>query len=199
MNRQTSRRGFLAAVAVTMCGPALTRLAGQQGDSLAGRGTTGTLRDPEAAGQQRDRVTALDDNLFIQAVEHRLKCQCGCNLDVFTCRTTDFTCGTSPRMHRHVMALHAAGKDAQGIVDAFVAEYGEQVLMAPKPEGFNWAGYLLPGVLILGGGGVLATVLRRRIALRLSAASAAPTTPAAPAASPDDLDRLRRALGELES
>ena len=36
------------------------------------------------------------------ALEHRLKCQCGCILDVYTCRTTDFSCPVSPAMHRDV-------------------------------------------------------------------------------------------------
>ena len=31
---------------------------------------------------------------------------------------------------------------------AFVAKYGEQILMAPPPEGFNLAGYLVPGVAV---------------------------------------------------
>ena len=30
-------------------------------------------------------------------LEHQIHCQCGCNLDVYTCRTTDFSCEVSPR------------------------------------------------------------------------------------------------------
>ena len=39
------------------------------------------------------------------ALEHRLHCQCGCRLDIYTCRTTDFTCPVSPSMHRDVVSL----------------------------------------------------------------------------------------------
>ena len=47
-------------------------------------------------------------------------------------------------MHREVLALREHGlKSAQEVLDAFVAEYGEKALMAPKPEGFNLWGYLL--------------------------------------------------------
>jgi cytochrome c-type biogenesis protein CcmH/NrfF len=195
-----NRRGFLGVLGAGVLSTGGMSGA-QQFDSLAGRGATGTLRDPGVAGMPRDRVTAVDNDMFIQDVEHRIKCQCGCNLDVFTCRTTDFTCGTSPRMHREVLALHRSGKDAQGIVDAFVAQYGEQVLMAPKPVGFNWAGYLVPGVLVLLGGGILAAVLRRRIAATAGTSPMAASTSAAPvsSASPEDLERLRRALAGLES
>jgi cytochrome c-type biogenesis protein CcmH len=130
-------------------------------------------------------------------VEHRLKCQCGCNLDVYTCRTTDFTCRTSPAMHRAVLALQDQGKTAQEIADAFVAKYGEQALMAPKPEGFNLAGYLVPGVLILTIGGLLAAFLSRRRSALAAAAMVSP--PGTGGASTEDLERLKRALAELES
>src|SRR5690348_18097192 len=38
---------------------------------------------------------------------------CGCTLDVFTCRTTDFSCTYSPRLHREVLALRASGKRSE--------------------------------------------------------------------------------------
>jgi len=139
----TTRRAILAG-GLTL---GLARLLGAQ-DSLAGRGATGTLRDPGAAGRPRDPSTARDNDPFIYTVEHRIKCQCGCNLDVYTCRTTDFTCTFSPALHKEVLALHDEGKDADEIVAAFVAKYGEKILMAPPKEGFNWAGYLFPGIAI---------------------------------------------------
>src|SRR5689334_4172708 len=47
------------------------------------------------------------------ALEHRIRCQCGCTLDVYTCRTTDFSCQVSPSMHRDVMSLVSGGYSAQ--------------------------------------------------------------------------------------
>ena len=113
------------------------------------------------AGPQ-ERATARDNDAFIMGVEKRLRCTCGCNLDVYTCRTTDFSCGVSPRMHREVLALQDQGQNEKQIVDTFVARYGEVVLMAPKPEGFNLAGYFVPGVVVLLASGALAWYLRRR-------------------------------------
>ena len=94
------------------------------------------------------------------ALEHQLRCQCGCTLDVYTCRTTDFSCQVSPAMHRDVMALVAGGYSAPEIIDAFVDSYGERVLMAPKKEGFNWAGYLVPFGALAAGAAAVLVVLR---------------------------------------
>jgi cytochrome c-type biogenesis protein CcmH len=170
-------------------------------DSLAGRGSEGTLRDPYAAGRPRDVTRIEDYDERIKAIEHRLACNCGCTLDVFTCRTTDFTCTYSPKLHREVVAMDKAGKSAQKILDAFVAEYGEKALMAPKPEGFNLWGYLLPGSLILAAGaGLVAFVSRRRVAVAGSGAAGSGAGPgAAPStATPEELERLRQALAEVE-
>lgn len=95
------------------------------------------------------------------ALEHSIRCQCGCTLDVYTCRTTDFSCQVSPAMHRDVMALVEGGYSAQEILDAFVGTYGERALMSPKREGFNWAGYLVPFAALGAGSAALAVVLRK--------------------------------------
>ena len=94
------------------------------------------------------------------ALEHRIRCQCGCTLDVYTCRTTDFSCQVSPSMHRDVMALVSGGYSAQEIIDAFVGVYGERVLMAPSATGFNLLGWVAP-FAALGGGAILVAVMLR--------------------------------------
>ena len=95
------------------------------------------------------------------SLEHLLKCQCTCPLDVYTCRTTDFACPVSPSMHRDVMALIEGGHDEKEILAAFESVYGERVFTAPKREGFNLLGYLVPFVAIGGGGAAAALVIRR--------------------------------------
>lgn len=200
------RRGFLRAVlgaAAVPLAAGMRSAAGQGPGPLAGRGATGSLRDPSAAGPPRARTEPGEDGDAIKAIELRLHCTCGCNLDVYTCRTTDFSCSYSPRMHREVLALAREGKTAQQILDAFVAEYGESVLMAPKPEGFNLMGYLVPGGAVALGAAVLAFVIgrrERRRSLALAAASGAGAGPARAqvAATPEELERLRRALEEVE-
>src|SRR5437762_13531071 len=50
-------------------------------------------------------------------LEHQIHCQCGCNLDVYTCRTTDFACSVSPAMHADVMQLVSGGhRDRKSVV-----------------------------------------------------------------------------------
>ena len=163
-------------------------------DSLAGRGAVGTLRDPTALGRPLAPTTPADDAAQIQAIELKLACNCGCTLDVFTCRTTDFSCTYSPKLHREVLALRSQGLTAQQVLDAFVAKYGEKALMAPKPEGFNLAGYLVPGVLITAAGGVLAWLIGRR---RVVAVTDGPA-PLPMEASGAELERLRRELEQVE-
>ena len=106
----------------------------------------GTLRDPEPWVAPRDATAIEDYDERIKAIEHRLACNCGCTLDVFTCRTTDFTCTYSPKLHREVVAMDKAGKSAQEILDAFVAEYGEKALMAPEAGGVQPLGLSAPGL-----------------------------------------------------
>lgn len=197
------RLGGLAAVAT---GAGTARLVGQE--PLSGQGETGALRDPNSAGRPQERRSARDNDEFVTAVEHRLQCTCGCTLDIYTCRTTDFTCTYSPALHRDVLALQAEGKTADEIVAAFVAKYGEKILMAPKPEGFNIAGYVVPGIVILAIGGLMFLVLQRRT--RMRSAGAAPEAAPAPseamvvtptagvAATPDELERLNRELRQLD-
>lgn len=95
-------------------------------------------------------------------LEHQLHCMCGCNLDVYTCRTTDFSCPVSPRMHRDIMALVAGGYPAPDIIKAFVNTYGQTVLMAPPEHGFfNLTGYFMPFVALMGGLALVIALIRR--------------------------------------
>lgn len=188
-DRPRSRREFLRA------GLGVVMLPSVQ-DSLSGRGDLGTVRDPSALGRPLAPTDPAENAAEIQAIELKLACNCGCTLDVFTCRTTDFSCTYSPRLHREVLALRNDGLSAQEVLNAFVAKYGEKALMAPKPQGFNLAGYLVPGVLITTAGAALAWLIGRRRAVTAAAGPAAAAPDAQ--ASDEELERLRRALEEVE-
>jgi cytochrome c-type biogenesis protein CcmH len=125
------------------------------------------------------------------ALEHRIRCQCGCTLDVFTCRTTDFSCQVSPAMHRDVMALVAGGYGAPEILAAFVTAYGEQALMAPPRQGFNLVGYVLPGFAVFIGAILLLVMIRRWRRRQVSVTS---TLGAQLEATPDELRRIEAAV-----
>ena len=73
--------------------------------------------------------------------------------------------------------------------------------MAPKPEGFNLGGLLLPGAAIAGGGraALFALISRRRRGRQPRRHRAERPARRRPrAATPEELERLRRALAEVE-
>src|SRR5207244_13288401 len=155
-----SRREFLASVVAGLV-TTLPPYRPTAQDSLPGTGPSGRLWDPSRAGRPLPPVTAADNDAAIQAIEKQIHCTCGCNLDVYTCRTTDFTCTVSPAMHQRVLALAQQGQSGRQILDQFVREHGVAILMAPPKRGFNLAGYFVPSLLMVAAGGVLALVLRR--------------------------------------
>ena len=191
------RREFvgLSAGALLSVVASWRRVTPQSQDSLPGTGPAGKLWDPARAGRPLPPVTAADNDAAIQAIEKQIHCTCGCNLDVYTCRTTDFTCTVSPAMHQRVLTLAQQGRSGREIIDQFVREHGIAILMAPPKRGFNLAGYFTPSLVILVAGVALTLVLRRWV----RAAPEAAPMPVAPDATPEELARLRRELDRLPS
>lgn len=151
------------------------------------QGATKSVRRPAKPGARASMTPDERDKL-----ETQIRCQCGCTLDVYICRTTDFSCQVSPAMHRDVMSLVEGGHSAQEILDAFVETYGERALMAPKREGFNLAGYLMPFAALGAGAVALVTVLR---GMQRRAQPTPVLVTAAPRAGTDDeLARLDAAI-----
>ncbi|SRR6266508_1316503 len=180
------RRDFLTISATSLLGVVASWRRVTVQDSLAGSGPAGKVWDPQRAGRSMTPVTAADNDAALQLIEKRLRCSCGCGLDIYTCRTTDFNCTYSPALHRQVVALAQQGKTAQDIIDAFVAEYGQQALMAPPKRGFNLAAYFVPSLVVLVAGGFLFRALRRWTRSVAAADVAAPT--------PAELERLQHEL-----
>ncbi len=189
--------GSVAVVFRTLPGGAQQR--GAMHDSSIVRDTTNLFAMDQSAARTvqlppKPNARPLLTDVQRDELEHRIRCQCGCTLDVFTCRTTDFSCQVSPAMHRDVMALVEGGYGAQDIIDAFVNTYGERVLMAPKKSGFNLLAWFTPGILVVLGGVGLAVLLRRWREERLRPTSRANTAPQVVDATPDELARLDAAV-----
>lgn len=85
------------------------------------------------------------------------------------------------------------GESEQQIVDYFVAQYGNQVLGAPPPQGFNWLAYILPGAGILVGASVAWLTARRWLAARTGGNVERLETPAIPK---EYADRVEQELKE---
>jgi cytochrome c-type biogenesis protein CcmH len=152
------------------------------------------------AGRSQAPVTARDNDTLVKAIEGKLRCTCGCNLDVFTCRTTDFTCTTSPAMHRMVLARLDSGMTAAQVQAAFVRQYGEVVLMQPPKRGFNLAAYIMPFAGLLAGLVIVGLVIRGWFRARPRTPLEGAAVPEAGAtASDDDLKRLQEELERFEA
>ena len=194
------RRDFLArtlagGAGMLVASEALAQSAAAPGQAGQGnlfdmnQGAAKTVRRPPKSGQTKSMSDADRD-----ALETQIRCQCGCTLDVYICRTTDFSCQVSPAMHRDIISLVEGGYSAQEILDAFVTTYGERALMAPKREGFNLAGYFVP-FAALGLGAVLLTVMLRRMKNRAQQVALETSTAARPAGGTDDeMQRLDAAI-----
>lgn len=159
------------------------------------------LYDPNSLERRDAIVEETANDATVNAAEHRLACPCPCTLDIFTCRTTDFTCSYSPERHKEVVALVEQGMNVDQVLESMVTTYGEEALMAPKPQGFNLVGYVLPASVILGLGAIIVAVLALR---QRSAEVALATNGPAPIAtgtdlSAEDVARIERELHELES
>lgn len=172
------------------------RLKASAGDSL------GRLVAPEAAGRSANVVTARDNSALIKDLEHKIRCTCGCNLDVFTCRTTDFTCTTSPAMHQLVLARIDSGMTEGQVLAAFQKQYGEMIFMQPPKHGFNWAAYVMPFIGLGVGLGLVVGVVQRwaraSARMRASAVEAAVITPVA-GATAEEMEQLKRELERFEA
>lgn len=189
----TTRRAWIQTALLTAGGSLMTRARAQQPGAIVDTSNlfamdqtaARTVRLPPKPGASPSMSPADRD-----ALEHRIRCQCGCTLDVFTCRTTDFSCQVSPAMHRDIMSLVQGGYTAEEILNAFVDVYGDQAMMAPPREGFNVVGYVLPGIAIAVGAIVLAVVIRRWKREPAIAAASAPAV----GATPEELRRLDAAI-----
>lgn len=184
-----TRREFLVSLGTIVVTPAI---------ASAMQENTGAANVPMEQGAYRPVKLPARDLAVAQLtdqerddLEHKIKCQCGCVLDVYTCRTTDFSCGVSPAMHRDVMNLVWGGYNATEILGAFQSVYGERVLMAPLKQGFNWVGYTMPFAALLTASGVVAVLIRKWGA----SSPVEPRAAAAPLdATPEELEALKAAM-----
>jgi cytochrome c-type biogenesis protein CcmH len=203
MSERVSRRAFLGAVGLGAASGWLAAAAAPLGAQDAGQPTQSSASNVVMDGSAYRPVVraakpgarAVVTKEQMEAFEHTIGCACPCTLDVFTCRTTDFSCGISPAMHRDVVQLIDGGYTVDEIRAAFVDTYGEQVLMAPTKHGFNLAGYVAP-FAALGTGAIVVAALIRKWGARAAAASAAagPAPVIAVDATPDELARLDAAV-----
>jgi len=117
--------------------------------------------------------TPSDDE--VNAIARQLYCPVCENVPLDVCPTQ--ACAQWRATIREKLGL---GWTEQQIKDYFVAQYGDRVLAAPPPRGLNWLVYLLPPLVLIGGGLLLWQTMRRW----RRAAEQAPTSAALPETDP---------------
>jgi cytochrome c-type biogenesis protein CcmH len=189
-----TRRQFLTRSAVAA--GALTVASRGHAQQQSTQGAANVAMDQDAARSVRRPAKpgarpTMTDRERDDRVERNIRCQCGCTLDVYTCRTTDFACKVSPAMHGDIKSLVEGGYTAQEILDSFVDVYGERALMAPRPQGFNLVGYLAPFVALAAGAVAVVAVLRNWNAKKVDPVAPGVSTASA---TPEELARLNAAI-----
>ncbi len=91
----------------------------------------------------------------------------------------------------------AAGQSEQQIRQYFIDQYGDRVLGAPPPQGFNLGAYLFPlSIFVLGA--VVVVVMMRGWLKRRPAVAAAGAPSIEPSIAPEYAERIQRELEQRE-
>ena len=96
----------------------------------------------------------------LRRVLENIMCQCGCNLTAYACEGS-MACDVSAQMRADAELMLARGMSSDEALEAFAADYGEGVLAAPRKSGFDLTAWVLP-FLVLGGGGLVVAIAVRR-------------------------------------
>lgn len=99
------------------------------------------------------------DSVTVNDISEQLICQCGCTLVLNSC--THAECGVMVPMTILINEKLAQGQSGAQIVQYFVGQYGEQVLVSLPKGGFNLVAWILPFAGLLLGSGVVYGALRK--------------------------------------
>ena len=114
--------------------------------------------------QRSDRAKRIGGHLW---------CMCSCNQILTQCNHVG--CSRSTAMLKKLDQLVERNEPDDLVIQAFVQEYGTQVLAQPPAEGLALMGYVMPGLVLLAGLGIVLVVVqhwRRRVGEPAAAASA---------------------------
>jgi len=91
-------------------------------------------------------------------VEEALICQCGCGIVLKHCPHQN--CGFAIPAREFIAGFVKEGKGREEIIEMFVQKYGQKALAAPRKEGFNLLGYVLPFIAFIAAAFVLSRVIK---------------------------------------
>jgi cytochrome c-type biogenesis protein CcmH/NrfF len=102
--------------------------------------------------------SAYAEPLTEEAISKKLVCQCGCGFpDLASCSCGEWAVPAKAEIRARI----ARGEDEATILKYFIGRHGEKVLTTPLPQGFNRAAWIIPGVAMVLGLGVVGIVLAR--------------------------------------
>jgi cytochrome c-type biogenesis protein CcmH len=198
-----SRRAFVTGVAAVVGGLAVVSAtaSAQQAAAPGGEAMTADSYKPISRPAKPGAKPTMDAKQ-VEAFERELACPCPCTLDIYTCRTTDFTCGISPAVHGDIQRLVDGGYTGAEIMEALTGTYGDFILNAPRKEGFSLVAWFAPFAAVAFGAVGIGALLR---SWRVNAKAADAARPARGRANganpeidatPEELERLQAALRE---
>ena len=120
------------------------------------------LSAPRAAAQQpipADTTRVPADSALearTSAVASQLRCPVCQGLSI-----QDSPSDLAQSMRAVVRDQLAQGRTPDQVKAYFVSKYGEWILLAPKPHGFNLFAYAIPLLVVLGGGTAIIVAVRR--------------------------------------
>lgn len=118
-------------------------------------------------------------------------CDCGCHPQ----SVKECACGHAEEMRVALAADAGSGKSGEQIIAAYVAKYGQKILVSPPASGFNLVAWVGPAIGLLGATIVIVSIVRR---WHRASAARPPEIPPAPDANDDAyLARLHRDVEEL--
>ena len=132
---------------------------------------------PAGAQQLSDRAKQIGGKFM---------CMCGCSQVLTECNHVG--CSTSAAMLKELNQSLSRGNSEDAITQMFVQEFGTKVYAEPPKSGFSLVAWVLPGVYLFVGAGVVIFVIarwRKRPAQQPSVAGGAPGI------SPELLERAR--------
>jgi cytochrome c-type biogenesis protein CcmH len=94
-----------------------------------------------------------------EAIGSEVQCSCGCVAPLNQCPMLN--CAEKAEMRAFITKEIADGKGETAILQDLSLRYGLQVLSAPPARGFNLAVWILPGVGLLIGLGMVVVIVRR--------------------------------------
>jgi cytochrome c-type biogenesis protein CcmH/NrfF len=144
-------------------------------------------------GNDVQNVPPTPKNPLEKRLHSEIVCTCGCRRALDNCGMPN--CGGHAAQSEKVRQLMAEGKDHDAIIATFVRDFGGQdILIEPKPEGFNRLAWLFP--YAIGGLGAIGGVFM----VRKWSRRAPPAEPTSSAAGSSDDPALQARLDrELEN